>query len=441
MSSRRKSAKSEAAALTRRDFVVASAGAVAGTLAAGALPRRAWAYAGGSDTLKVGLIGCGGRGSGAAVQALSADKGAVLYSMGDALADRVQGSLSELQKDDTIRAQIQVPQARCHVGLDSYKAVIEECDVVLLASTPYFRPAHLRAAVEAGKQVFCEKPVAVDGPGIRHVLESATMAKAKNLSLVCGFCWRYSVREREMFQRLHEGALGQMRSVYTTYNSGGWIIPKPRQPGWTDTEFQLRNWQYFTWLGGDHIVEQAVHAIDWIAWTMKDAPPLRCTAVGGRQVRDPVPETGNVYDHFSLVYEYPDDVRAFHMCRHYPGCPSDNSAYFMGEKGTASFDPWNNTHEIKGPNAWKCDTPDNDMYQQEHDELFASIRAGSGKNDGEWMATSCLLAIMGRMAAYTGQVVTWDQALNSAERLGPETLEWGSLPTPSVAMPGKTKLA
>lgn len=438
--------------LTRRRFVKVSSGVIAGSLIAGPLLRPV-AAASGSDRLKVGLIGCGGRGTGAALQALTADAGAVLWAMGDAFADRIDTALRHItgeaskpdaDGDDETAAparrpragQVDVPPERRFAGFDAYRHVINSCDVVLLAEPPHFRPRHLRAAVEAGKHVFCEKPVAVDGPGVRSVLESAAAAQSKGLSLVSGFCWRYSRREREAYAKVHEGAIGPVVAVYTTYNAQSWVEPRKRQEGWSDMEFQMRNWHYFTWLSGDHIVEQACHSIDKIAWAMNGRMPTQCTAVGGRQSRPDVPETGHVYDHFAVSYDYADGTRAFHMCRHFPGTPFDNSDYIMGADGICRVNGWARLHEITGKNSWKCESPGNNMYQQEHDELFAAIREGRPINDGILMAHSTLMSIMGRMAAYTGQTITWDQALNSAEDLSPPAYEWGDLPVAPVPRPG-----
>ena len=438
--------------MTRRDFVKISSGLLAGSALGGPLlsPLRGMTVPGGSDRLRVGLIGCGGRGTGAALQALAADPGAVLYAMGDAFGDRLVGSLAQItgalgqpaeegRRSGTL-SQLDVAPERRFAGFDAYRRVIDECDVVLLTEPPHFRPAHLRAAVEAGRHIFCEKPLAVDAAGVRSALESSALAGEKGISLVSGFCWRYSTRERETMGRVHRGEIGPVRAVYTTYNAGGWIEPKPRKPEWSDTEFQLRNWHYFTWLSGDHIVEQACHSLDKIAWAMNGALPARCTAVGGRQTRPDTPETGNVFDHFSATFEYADGARAFHMCRHFPATPFDNSDYIMGAEGVCRIDGWTRTHEITGARPWRCESPANNMYQQEHDELFASIRAGAPMNDGVWACHSTLMAVMVRLAAYSGQTVTWEQALNSAEDLTPPSYEWGELPVAPVARPGLTKL-
>jgi len=423
---------------SRRQFVKASAAAPI----AGALASPIWAFAGGSDRIKVGLIGCGGRGTGAAVQALRADPGNVLWAVGDAFADHLETGLGNIRKamagNDT--EQINVPPDRRFVGLEAFQRVIEQTDVVILTTPPAFRPEHLAAAVGAGRHVFCEKPVAVDGPGIRSVLESVGIAAQKNLSLMSGFCWRHHDQVRSAFDQIRQGAIGSVRAVHSTYNTTGWVEPTRRAPGWSDTEWQVRDWHYFHPLSGDHIVEQAVHAIDWITWALGGATPTRCTAVGGRMTRPDTPETGNVYDNFAVTYEFEDGSRGFHMCRHWPNTPADNTGYVIGESGTLRLEPWTGRHVINGDNPWQCTLPRNDMYQREHDELFAAIRSGNRFDDGRQMAHTTLMAIMGRMAAYTGQVVTWDQALNSKENLNPDPWTWGDRPAPELAVPGRTKL-
>ncbi len=431
---------------TRRDFVkgLTMAGA------AGVLPASAWSMSPRrSQELKIGLVGCGGRGTGAAVQALRADEHSVLWAVGDAFTEPIgkclTNALTEMQADDDeagtthATSKLRVPEERQFVGFDAYQRVIDSgVDVVLLTTPPAFRPEHLRASIEAGAHVFCEKPVAVDAAGVRSVLESARIARQRKLSLMTGFCWRYQDQVRETFEQLRSGGIGDVHTIQTTYNTTGWIPPKPRQPAWSDTEFQLRNWHYFHPISGDHIVEQAVHAIDWIAWAMGDQPPERCWAVGGRQVRAARPETGNVFDHFAVTYEYPGGVRAYHTCRHWPNTPSDNSMYVLGSKGRCTMQPWTGGHSIEGETPWKGSAAGNDMYQREHDVLFEAIRSGSPVNEGEAMAHSTLLAIMGREAAYTGKTITWEDALASEARLNDMPWTMGDRPTPAVAVPGST---
>jgi len=435
-------------AVSRRQFVAGSAAAAASTALVGCaappaapMSAPAGAHARGEERIRVGLIGCGGRGTGAASQALHADPAAVLVAAGDVFMDRVESSLKHLSEDEEIKGRVQVAPEMRFSGFDAYKKVIEQCDVVLLAATPHFRPDHLRAAVEAGKHIFCEKPVAVDATGIRSVLASAEMARQKGLSLVCGFCWRYADADKETYARIHDGAIGQVVNMNTYYLTGNLGL-KPRKPEWSDMEYQLRNWYYYTWLSGDHIVEQAVHSIDKISWAMQNAVPTRAIAIGGRQVRtDPV--YGHVFDHFGVVYEFKNGARATHMCRQTEGCYSDNTDYILGTKGSAAINSWGPDEVFRdhsGKAYWKWDGERHDMYQNEHDFLFRSIRARDGHNDGVWMANSCMMAIMGRMSAYTGQAVTWEQALNSKEDLRPAKYEFGPLPTPPVAVPGRVKL-
>ena len=316
---------------SRRDFIKTSA-LIGGALAAPAvLPSNLFAE-GKTGTLKVGLIGCGGRGSGAASQALKADKDVVLTAMGDVFEDQLQNSLRSLQKDQPDK--VKVTPDKCFVGLDAYQKVIDSgVDVVLLATPPGFRPVHFKAAVDAGKHVFAEKPVATDAPGVRSVLESVKAAKAKKLSVVAGYCWRYDVPRREFYQRLHEGAIGDIRAIYATYYAGQ-VKPMPpaadRQAGMTDIEWQLRNWYNFVWLSGDGYVEQCCHSVDKVAWGMKDQMPLKAVAVGGRQVPN---NQGNIYDHMFVVYEYPEDVRCFVGQRQNGNTYTDNSDYLMGSTG------------------------------------------------------------------------------------------------------------
>ncbi len=427
--------------LTRRHFLRnSSTVAVSGLVASATLSRAADSSTPAPSVIKVGLIGCGGRGTGAALQALKADPGVRLTALADVFADRLDSSLATLKKMTAVANRIDVTPATSFVGLDAYQKVIDSgVDVVLLASTPAFRPEHFRAAVAAGKHVFCEKPVAVDGPGIRSVLASAAEAQRKNLSVMSGFCWRYDPRMRATVAQIHAGAIGDLRAIIATYHTGTLTtkFPGTRTPGQTDLEWQLRNWYNFTWLSGDHLVEQAIHNVDKIAWLMKQEMPTQAIAVGGRTV----PAYGNTYDNFSVAYEYASGVRATLSCRQHDGVYNEVTDYVMGTEGIFSNGRLA-TQGITGKTNWKYTGPTRDMYQVEHDELFAAIRAGKPVNDGISMAHSTLMAIMGRMAAYTGQVVTWDRALNSEEVLVPATLDWNApRPVAARAIPGQTKLA
>ena len=422
----------------RRDFLKTTA-VIGSTLALPTILPGGLFAAEEATPLRVGLVGCGGRGGGAALEALQADKNAVLTAMGDAFDEPLQRTLQALrtQKGD----QVKVTPENCFAGLDAYQKVINSgVDVVLLASPPGFRPVHLKAAVEAGKHIFCEKPMATDAPGLRSVLESAKAAGEKNLSLVAGFCWRYDNARREFYKRIHDGAIGEMRSIYATYYTGP-VKPMPpaneRPAGMGDLEWQIRNWYNFVWLSGDGYLEQACHSMDKVAWAMKDEPPVKAIAVGGRQTPN---NQGNIYDHMFVVYEYPGEVRAFVGQRQSGNTASDNSDYLAGAGGIAKIPGWQAPY-IKGKETWRFRGDKTDMYQTEHDELFASIRNRKPINDGIRMAHSTLMALMGRMAAYTGQEVTWEQALNSQEKLVPDALDWKmKLDIAPLAVPGQTKL-
>jgi len=403
------------------------------------------AYAGAGDSLKIGLVGCGGRGTGAAEQALMADKGNALVAMGDAFPEQIEISYSNLKGTDAngVAERIDVPANRRFSGFDAYKHVIDECDVVLLTTPPAFRPIHFAYAVEQGKHAFVEKPMAVDAPGLRMFLDAAKKSKEKKLSAVNGFCWRYFAPRRELMARVHDGQIGPITSIETTYNSKGVWEPDslhhlPRNQCKSDMEYQMRNWYYYLWLSGDHIVEQAVHGLDTMAWAMRDVLPERCWGVGGRQVRTE-PKYGNIYDHFSIVYEYPGDVRGYHQCRHWANTTARVADYVQGAVGRADVFG----RAISGPNKWRYRPADGapplDMYQSEHNEMFAALRADKPINNVEQAAGSTLLALMGRMAAYTGEVITKDQAMNSQESLVPATFTWGEAPKRPVAIPGVTK--
>ena len=421
---------------TRREVLKLAGAALAGTAFPSIIiPNKAFAGMN-SETLKVGLIGCGGRGSGAAMQALKADPNVVLYALGEIFPERFNTCLEGLRK--VHGDKVQVDEGRKFVGFDAYQKVIDSgVDVVLLATPPHFRPLHLEAAIKAGKHIFCEKPVAVDAPGIRKVLELAKLAKEKNISLVSGFCWRFHEPKRAVFGKINEGAIGEVMSIYNTYNTGGaWSFP--RQEGWNDLQFQLRNWMYYTWLAGDHIVEQAVHSIDMMSWAMGDVLPVSAVGTGGRQVRvDPL--YGHIFDHFAITYDYPNGAKGFHFSRQQENCERSYLVETFGTKGRAMANCSRPTHKIEGANPWEYSGPQNDMYQTEHNELFASIRNSKPINNGEWMANSTMLAIMGRMAAYTGKKITWDEAIKSNEVLAPDITSW-DMPAPKVevARPGFT---
>jgi len=419
--------------LSRRKLVQGSVAAGLATLKP-SLVRANRPPSAANDLIRIGLIGCGGRGTGAAAQALAADPNVKLVAMGDAFLDHVESSLSRLKADPKIADKIDVPRERRFSGFENYQRVIESgVDVVLLAEPPHFRPKHLKAAIEAGKHVFAEKPVAVDGPGVRSVLSTCEEARKKGLSVVSGLCLRYSYGFREAVRRIQDGAIGQIVTLQAS-DFRGPIWVRKRQTDWSDLEYQIRNWYYFSWLSGDFIVEQHVHFLDVCSWIMKDEYPVRALGTGGRQVRTG-PDYGNIYDHHSVIYEYANGTRLYGTCRQQPGCHNETGAFAMGIEGRAEISQQRQT--ISGKNPWKYDGPKNNFYQTEHDELFASIRNGKPINNADYMSKTTLLAIMGRTASYTGQVVTWEQVMNSKQDFTLSKYEWGPFPEPSVAMPGE----
>ena len=427
---------------SRRDFLKTSSAVAAGALAGGLSIGRS-AHAAEDGTLKVGLVGCGGRGTGAAVNALSADPNTKLTALADVFADRMAGSLKSLKQRFADR--VTADEGSCFAGFDAYQKLIDSgVDVVILATPPHFRPIQLKAAIDAGKHVFCEKPVGVDGPGIRSVLATSEEAGKKGLSLVSGLCWRYHLGIKETMQRVADGAIGDVVTIQETYNTGHVGRSQTRQPEWTEMEFQLRNWYFFTWLSGDHNVEQHVHSLDKASWVMGDQPPLRAWGLGGRQVRTD-PKFGDIYDHHAVVYEYDKGVRAYAFCRQQPKCWSSTEDYFFGTKGTCNV---LNKYRIEGANPWRYEGPNCNMYEEEHKALFQSIRSGEPINDGRYMAVSTMLAILGRMVTYTGQAIGWDDALNSQETLSPASYTWDATPPTvpgpdgsyPIAMPGQTTL-
>ncbi len=393
-----------------------------------------------TNAIKVGLVGCGGRGTGAASQALKADDLTELTAVADIDQDRITSSLETLKKIQRISNRVKVESSKQFIGLDAYQKVVDNSDVVLLATPPGFRPVHLAATIAAGRHVFCEKPVSTDAPGIRSVLATVEQAKQKKLSLVAGFCWRYNSMIVDTFEQLKQGAIGRLVAYYATYYTSP-VKPMPpestRPAGMSDVEWQIRNWYNFGWLCGDSLVEQAVHSVDKIDWAMGDEPPTSCVGVGGRVIPA---EGGNIYDHFEVNYLYPNGVRAFMANRQIVGCYNENSDYLMGTDGTITIGRGPKPR-VEGKTNWTWSGQPYDMYQREHDVLFAAVRKGDPINDGKRLATSTLLAIMGRMAAYTGQTVTWEQALNSQEKLVPDVIDWkGKLEAPPLARPGVNKV-
>ena len=426
------------ASSSRRDFCKRTTAAiVSGSLAANLVAERG-VHAAGSDVIRIGLIGCGGRGTGAAAQALRADQNCQIVAVADVFGDNLQRSLDSLQTQEDIRQRVVVDRDRQFVGFDGFEHVIQsDVDVVLLATPPHFRPLHLKACVDGGKHVFAEKPVAVDAPGVRSVLQSTREARKKNLTIVSGLNSRYSHRLQELVGRIHDGAIGEIMALHTSrYGGGVWV--RPRQPGMTEMEYQMRNWYYFSWLSGDFNVEQFVHQLDQMAWVMGDRYPARCYSTGGRQARTG-PEYGHIYDHFSTVFEYEGGARLFSTTRHQRGCSSEYNTVVMGTKGSASLS--RRGAGIEGANPWRPPRGrETDSHQLEHDAFFAALRKGQVINNGDYMAKSTMMAIMSRMSAYTGQSLTWEQAMGSEQELSPTRYAWDAEPpAATVAIPGITK--
>ena len=437
----------EPAELSRRDFIKTSAAVSLTALFAG----RNKIFAAGSDELRVGLIGCGRRGTSAVIQALTCSNSPVkLWAMGDLFGDKIDSSFDTLSKGDEasydretfgpLTDKMDVPVERKFVGFDAYQKVIGSgVDIVILATPPHFRPEHLKAAVAAGKHVFMEKPVAVDPVGVRSVIASSQLAKEKGLSIVAGTQRRHQAHYLEIIKRIHNTDIGNIVAAQCYWDAGNFLSSRcvKRQPNFSDMEWQIRNWFFFTWLSGDHICEQHVHNLDVINWAI-GAHPVKALGIGGRQVRT-APEYGNVFDHFAVEYEYPNGVRILSMCRQIDGTNNHISERLVGTKGSAYTDMTNGF--IEGQNPFKYDDESPDPYVQEHADLIASIRKAEPINEGKNVAESTMTAIMGRMSAYTGRALKWNWAMKASKLdLAPPKYELGDLPVRPVAMPGKTKL-
>ena len=429
----------------RREFLKTSA------LVAGGVMLNQFAFAGGhsstDDTIKIALIGCGDRGTGAAFQALSTKQNIKLVAMADAFQDRLDNSYKVLL--DKFKDKVDVPQDRRFVGFDGYQKAIALADVVLLVTPPGFRPTHFEEAIKQGKHVFMEKPVAVDAPGVRKVLAAAELAKQKKLNVVVGLQRRYQANYRETLKRIQDGAIGDVVSGQVYWNSGGvWV--KKRQPEQTEMEYQMRNWYYFNWLCGDHIVEQHVHNIDIANW-VKNAYPVSIQGTGSRAWRTGK-DYGEIYDNHAVELTYADGSVIYSQCRHFEGIANRVDETFQGTKGRVYLSAGNNgiLWDHKGKEIFSHPTKGNaNPYQTEHDELFAAIAKGEYKfADAERGAKSCFTAIVGRYATYSGQTIKWDEALKADNSLMPEQLSWtanpklmpdenGLYPIPT---PGKSKI-
>ncbi len=443
MSKNRKNKKTEK--LNRRSFVKTT-GLATGALVASSVPMSAMGYVAGNKKLKLALVGCGGRGTGAAVQALTADPDVELVAMADAFQDRLDQSLAGITEHFEGERKINVKEKNRFVGFDAYAKAIDLADVVILTTPPGFRPQHFEYAISQDKHVFMEKPVATDPAGIRKVLKSAKMAKEKNLNVVVGLQRRYEKKYLALYNQVQQGTIGKIVSGQVYWNSAGvWV--RPRQPQQTEMEYQMRNWYYFNWLCGDHILEQHIHNIDVANWFIGEFP-ASAQGMGGRQTRNGI-DHGEIYDHHFVEFTYPSGAVIASQCRHQKGCFRRVDEAFQGTKGSILARKGLVT-DLQGEtllNASKEHDPN--PYQVEHDRLFAAIRNKEVIADAEHGAKSTLTAIMGRMATYSGQTITWEQALNSDLNLVPEHPTWDSNPPTipdengkyPIPMPGVTKFA
>jgi len=443
-----------AQALNRRHFLRTTSGAVAGGAILGALPIDRFAHAASpSDTIRIGLIGCGGRGSGAAGQALATAGDVKLVAMADAFKNQLDGALNQISSSPGVRnrpERVDVKDDMKLVGLDGYKQVIASSDVVVIATPPGFRPIHFEEAVKQGKHVFMEKPVAVDAPGVRRVIEAAKIAKQKNLKVGVGLQRRHQLGYLETLKRLNDGAVGDIVAMRVYWN-GGPVGPKARRAELekrmgrppTEMEYQIRNWYMFNWLCGDHIVEQHIHNIDVANWVL-GSHPVRAVGMGGRAFQKG-PDSGEIFDHHAVQFEYMVNERpvtVFSECRQIPGCWSSVSEHVHGTKGRCNV----GSYTITGESPWKFRGGGKDPYQQEHDDLFDAIRLDRPYNEAEYGAISSMTAIFGRMATYSGKELAWDDAFNSKIDLMPTEYTWDALPKvlPDAnglypfAIPGKT---
>jgi len=423
----------------RRQFLKDSSTLAGSALAIG-LPLARSVHAAGNDVIKVGLIGCGGRGSGAAVNAMNAGSDIQLVAMADIFADKVKSSRERLKKIKP--DQVAVDDDRCFVGFDGYRQVIDSgIDVVIIACASHFHPAYLKTAVDAGKHIFCEKPHSLDAPGVKRVLATCEEAEKKGLSVVSGLCNRFHPVVRETMKRVKDGAIGEIVTIQETYAVGPYHAIG-RNPEWTEFEWQMRNWYHFNWLAGDQCLQQLIHSIDKGAWAMDDEPPVKAWGIGGRAACFG-PMYGDLFDHQAIVYEYANGVRMFGLCRNQIGAYQELTDKIYGTKGIAHL----LKGRIEGENEWSYTGPQGNMYDVEHQELFAAIRAGKPVNNGVYMARSTMLALLGQFVCHTGKELTWDQAINSQYSVELDRYDWNIEPPLKsnekgeyeIAVPGITK--
>ncbi|MFC1613708.1 Gfo/Idh/MocA family protein [Gemmatimonadota bacterium] len=417
--------------MTRRDFLLAgTATAISGF----PFVRNAHAQA---QSIKVGLIGCGGRGTGAAANAITAAPNIHLTAMADLVPEQIERSLNALKKDRDLQAgllkNIEVTEDRKFSGIDCYKRVMEtDVDYVILATPPGFRPLHFEAAVQAGKHLFAEKPLATDPVGVSKIIKSAKAAKTKGLSVVVGLNNRHNLSAIQTVERIHQGGIGEIKAGQI-YRFGGGLWHRGSDPSWTEMEYQCRNWYYFCWLSGDQIVEMVIHQIDLMNWAM-GGHPVSAVGCGGRQVRTD-PKYGNIWDHMTVDYEYPNGAHVSCMLYQWDNCEINVGVALVGTEGESDAKSM-----IRGANRWRYREERTNSSVYEHTELIESIRKGQARNDAlDFGAESTLTAIMGREAAYTGKLVTWEDMLNSSLDLFPKNIKPGPAPRRPTPIPGKPR--
>jgi myo-inositol 2-dehydrogenase/D-chiro-inositol 1-dehydrogenase len=426
----------------RRDFLTTAA--ATGTALAAGLSWVPAVHAAGSDTIKVGLVGCGGRGTGACENVLHAAPNVEIIALADVFKNRLQGCRQRLQhvagSDEKVKSlgnKVNIPDDNCHIGLDAYQHVINNPAVnyVILATPPGFRPVHIPAVVAAGKTLFTEKPVATDGTGIRKVLQAYEESKKKGLCIAAGTQRRHQAPYIETLKAVHDGAIGELLAARCYWNQGR-LWQRPREPGMSDVAYQIHNWYGFPWICGDHIVEQHVHNLDVMCWAL-GTHPERARGMGFRTPRDA--GFGVIYDFFAIDYTWPKDVHVISQCRQIDNCVNEVGEHLKGTRGDCHVNAYSiNGKPVVSREVARAST---DPYVQEHTDLIASVRGGQPINQLKQVAESTLTAIMGRMSAYSGKEVSWNHALNTKENLMPENLTWeGSLPEPHVAIPGQYKL-
>ena len=419
--------------ISRRNFLKTSAAGVA-TLSV-AVPR---VHAGESDLIKVGLIGCGGRGRGAAANTLNADPNTKIVAVADAFMPNAQGAVEGLKTAFEDRIDV---GDRVFAGLDAYKSVVEASDLVLLCESPGFRYRSLAYAVEQGKHVFCAKPVATDMLGIKSVMDSSQIAKEKGLTLVSGLCWRYDLNVKDIMQRVCDGAIGDITSARLTYLTSK-LWTRPRQEGDTEMMAQVRNWYNYAWLSGDFNIEQHVHTLDKGLWVMGDVPPATCYGLGARMQRTEQPEYGDIYDSMASVFEYPNGTTFYSYCRQQDGCWGENQAYFAGTKGFARILGRGRITDLDGKVVYEQQPVSSDMYTLEHIELYKSIRGKIDTiNNGDYMAKATMMGIMAREACYTGKKITWDDLLKSDMSYRPSSYDWDGTPWNMPDEQGRFKIS